>query len=61
MVDSYGLLSVSVPRGSAAETLGLEAGDELSLVRLTGDDDTEAGGNGATTSSPVVLGPRRRA
>ena len=62
VVDSYGLLSVSVPRGSAAETLGLEAGDELSLVRLTGgDDDTEAGGNGASTTSPVVLGPRRHA
>ena len=37
VVDSYGLLAVSVARGSAADTLGLEAGDELTLVPL--DDD----------------------
>ena len=34
VVDSYGLLSVTVARGSAADTLGLEAGDEISLVPL---------------------------
>ena len=57
VVDSYGLLSVSVPRGSAAETLGLAAGDELALVPL--GDDSELAGNGAGTTSQVVLGPRR--
>ena len=46
MVDSYGLLSVTVTRGSAAETLGLVAGDELALVPLA-DDEEAADGNGA--------------
>lgn len=39
VVDSYGLLSVCVDRGSAADELGLSAGDEVSL---------EAGGPVAT-------------
>ena len=63
VIDSYGLLSVSIPRASAAETLGLEAGDELALVPLTGGDDSDSGGNGAGTTSsvsPVTLGPRRQ-
>ncbi len=64
IVDSYGLLSVSVPRGSAAETLGVVAGDELSLVPLA-DDAAEVGpdaGDGAGSqgvTSPVTLQPRR--
>jgi hypothetical protein len=68
IVDSYGLLAVSVPRGSAAETLGVVAGDELSLVPLDdGADEPEAGGGpdaalGSSprgASSPVTLQPRR--
>jgi S-adenosyl-L-methionine hydrolase (adenosine-forming) len=67
IVDSYGLLAVSVPRGSAAETLGVVAGDELSLVPLdddvdTADGATPGGGNGASSAgvtSPVTLQPRK--
>jgi S-adenosyl-L-methionine hydrolase (adenosine-forming) len=69
IVDSYGLLAVSVPRGSAAETLGIVAGDELSLVPLEGPEgpggDAAAGaagsGNGDTpgVTSPVTLQRRR--
>jgi S-adenosyl-L-methionine hydrolase (adenosine-forming) len=59
VVDSYGLVSVIVTRGSAAETLGLVAGDELALIPLAGDEDA-AGGNGrAGATSPVTLQPRR--
>jgi S-adenosyl-L-methionine hydrolase (adenosine-forming) len=53
VVDSYGLLSISVHRGSAADDLGLAQGDELHLVRL-GDGDDDAGG----ASVPVSLQPR---
>ena len=57
VTDSYGLLAVSITRGSAAETLGLEAGDELALVPLTADDQSEQRG----VTSPVTLHPRRPA
>ena len=62
IVDSYGLLAVSVTRGSAAETLGLVAGDELTLIPLIGDEegrgaDGDAGSTGVT--SPVTLQPRK--
>jgi S-adenosylmethionine hydrolase len=60
IVDSYGLLAVSVRTGSAAETLGLVAGDELALVPL--DDRADDAGDGDTTqgvTSPVALHPRR--
>lgn len=56
VVDSYGLLAVSIARGSAAEVLGLEAGDEISLVPL---DGAEPAGEGAAGSSPVTLQLRR--
>jgi hypothetical protein len=60
VVDSYGLLSVTVSRGSAAETLGLVAGDELALVPLAGDEDASDGnGRGAGLTTPVTLQPRR--
>ncbi|MBN2623026.1 MAG: SAM-dependent chlorinase/fluorinase, partial [Acidimicrobiales bacterium] len=66
VVDSYGLLAVSVRNGSASETLGILAGDELSLVPLddgadSPDADVDAGDAsrppGAT--SPVTLQQRR--
>ena len=65
IVDSYGLLAVSVPRGSAADTLGLVAGDELSLTPLHGDegddvaDASDAGNGDRGVTSPVTLQPRR--
>jgi S-adenosyl-L-methionine hydrolase (adenosine-forming) len=69
VVDSYGLLAVSVRNGSAADVLGIEAGDELSLAPLgdgpddPGPDDRAAhepsAGNGAGTTSPVTLHPRK--
>ena len=65
IVDSYGLLAVSVPRGSAADTLGVTAGDELSLVALVGDegdddaDASDAGNGGRSVTSPVTLQPRK--
>jgi S-adenosyl-L-methionine hydrolase (adenosine-forming) len=49
-VDSYGLLAVVVARGSAADTLGLAAGDEIHLVRLDDDDQASSG-----VSVPVNL------
>jgi S-adenosylmethionine hydrolase len=54
VTDSYGLLSVAVPRASAAERLGLSPGDPVRLVRLEGDDAADA----AAVSSPVQLRPR---
>jgi S-adenosyl-L-methionine hydrolase (adenosine-forming) len=63
VVDSYGLLAVSVTRGSAAETLGVVAGDELSLVRLDDDGDhRDRADDGASpgVTSPVTLQSRRR-
>ncbi|HEX6423017.1 MAG TPA: SAM-dependent chlorinase/fluorinase [Acidimicrobiales bacterium] len=58
VVDSYGLLAVSVPRSSAAEALGLAAGDELSLVPL-GNEPDEADQPAGGASSPVTLQPRK--
>ena len=34
LIDSYGQASVAVNNGSAAEVLGLDAGDEVRLRRL---------------------------
>jgi S-adenosylmethionine hydrolase len=53
VVDSYGLESVVVPRGSAAVVLGLAAGDEVRLVRYDGDDAPVG------LSTPVELQRRR--
>jgi S-adenosyl-L-methionine hydrolase (adenosine-forming) len=39
VVDSYGLLAVAVAEGSAADLLGLEAGDEVALTPLDGEPD----------------------
>jgi S-adenosylmethionine hydrolase len=54
VVDSYGLLSVAVPRTSAAGLLRLDAGDPVSLVRLDDDGEDRPG-----VTTPVELGPRR--
>jgi S-adenosylmethionine hydrolase len=54
VVDSYGLLSITVDRGSAAAELGLLAGDSITLEPLVGDEDADPG-----ISTAVDLGPRR--
>jgi len=38
VVDSYGLLSIAVDRGSAAEQLGLHAGDPVTLESFEGPE-----------------------
>ncbi|CAN5681530.1 SAM-dependent chlorinase/fluorinase [soil metagenome] len=53
VVDSYGLVAVSLDRRSAADELDLAAGTELILEPLPGDGDAAAG-----TSTAVQLGPR---
>jgi S-adenosylmethionine hydrolase len=52
VLDSYGLLAVSLDRRSAADELGLAAGDAVRLARL--DDDE------AATITPVALPLRRQ-
>ncbi len=54
IVDSYGLVSIAVNRGSAAEELGLDTGDE---VRLVLDPAQVSQG----TATPVELGLKPRA
>lgn len=57
VVDSYGLLSIAVDRASAADQLGLGAGDAVVLEPLRGgegDGDGRVGG----VSTPVSLRPR---
>ena len=56
VVDSYGLLAIAVARGSAADTLGLAAGDEVHLVPL--DDEPSAVAPTSAASAPVDLRPR---
>jgi S-adenosylmethionine hydrolase len=62
VVDSYGLLSVTLHRASAADELGLAEGDEIHLVRLDGADGPGVDGNGhgarAGVTTPVNLQPR---
>ncbi len=55
VVDSYGLLSVALARRSAADELGLAAGDQVVLEPL---DEGEAATNGST--SPVMMREPRR-
>jgi S-adenosylmethionine hydrolase len=52
VADSYGLVAVSLPRSSAAATLGIEAGDRIRLRRL-GDDDPDGTEAGVTTAVHV--------
>ena len=52
VVDSYGMFALSVDRGSAAEQLGLAAGDAVTLERTGGDGTT------APLETPVRMGRR---
>lgn len=54
VVDGSGLLAVALARRSAADELGLGAGTEVRLVRLT-----DGGGEGPGVSTSVSLRPRR--
>jgi S-adenosylmethionine hydrolase len=53
VTDSYGLLTVAVVRGSAAEVLGLATGDEVVLVPL--GDEPEGPDTPSPVSVPVTL------
>jgi S-adenosylmethionine hydrolase len=60
VVDSYGLLAVSVRNGSAADTLGVAAGDELVLAPLgDGPDEADGADSPLGATSPVTLQSRR--
>jgi len=52
VVDSYGLVSIAVDRGSAADELGIGTGDEVVLAFIA--DDAPA----STKSTPVTLRER---
>ena len=56
LVDSYGLLAVSIARASAARLLGLDAGTQVRLRRL--DDTDAANADVESVTTPVHLGRR---
>jgi S-adenosyl-L-methionine hydrolase (adenosine-forming) len=65
VVDSYGLLAVTLARGSAADQLDLAANDEVVLVPLgDGPDEpdtiTETGDQATGVTVPVTLGGKPR-
>ncbi len=55
VIDSYGLVSITVDQGSAGETLGLCAGDPVTLV-----DSPDEPMSGGAMSAPVELRARTR-
>ncbi|MGH9244993.1 MAG: SAM hydrolase/SAM-dependent halogenase family protein [Acidimicrobiales bacterium] len=59
VVDSYGLLSIAVPRGSAAAVFRLDAGAAVTLERLDDDESDDAAGTTTRdTTTDVQLRPR---
>ncbi|MBI1845185.1 MAG: SAM-dependent chlorinase/fluorinase, partial [Actinobacteria bacterium] len=63
VVDSYGLLSICVDRQSAAEELGLDVGDAVTLEALdsSGDGgDADSRNNATTAAVSVSLRPPSR-
>jgi S-adenosylmethionine hydrolase len=58
VVDSYGMLSISVNRGSAAAELRLAEGDEISLFGPAEEGDADDAGD--TETFPVRVRPRGR-
>lgn len=58
VVDSYGLLSICVDRQSAAEELGLDVGDALTIEALDSSGtagDSDSPNNATTAAVPVSL------
>ena len=53
MVDSYGMLSLCVDRGSAARELNMGQGDLVILSRLEGNDQNR------TITTSVKIAPKR--
>ena len=61
VVDSTGLISLAVPRRSAAAELGLNEGSEVRLLSIGGDNRPARDRSGRDMSSaPVELGRRER-
>jgi S-adenosyl-L-methionine hydrolase (adenosine-forming) len=58
VIDSYGMLSVSVPRRSAAAELGLDTVTEI-VLSAPGGAGQDASPAPSGTASPVTLSPRR--
>lgn len=59
LVDADGLLALVTDRGSAAEELGLSAGDEVDLSPVDGDAPSD-GSVFASVATTVQLGPTAR-
>lgn len=61
LVDGYGMLALVLDRRSAADELGVAAGDQVVLAPLDGGGDPTAGDRaaGAPVASPVTLRPTR--
>jgi S-adenosyl-L-methionine hydrolase (adenosine-forming) len=59
LVDSYGLLSLALDRGSAAAALGLRAGSAVTLLpEGRGDERPESASPGSSVDTPVEIGRR---
>jgi len=56
VVDSYGMLSIAVDRGSAADELQVRAGDQVTLAPVDDGDEGDAATTGISTA--VTLGSR---
>ncbi len=56
LTDSYGLIAIAVNGHSAADTLGLAEGDEITIEPLEGDDAADQPGAGVPM--PVTLSER---
>lgn len=60
VVDSYGLLAVAVAQGSAADILGVTAGDEVSVTPLDDEPDQPEQPDEVTVTVPVTLESKPR-
>jgi S-adenosyl-L-methionine hydrolase (adenosine-forming) len=60
VVDSYGLLSLSVDRGSAALELRIAAGDEIRVERIDDEGVTNSIDDDATEGVDIPIALRRR-
>ena len=60
VVDSYGLLSLSVDRGSAALELRIAAGDEVRVERVDDEGVTNSTDDTVTEGVDIPIALRRR-